>query len=62
MGKGSSGYLKPKNQTVKELNKAIDTAPTHKVDNEIDNASEEMVRAQEVARGMTDRIRNIFND
>jgi len=62
MAKGTSGYLKRKEKTYKELNDAVNTSPEPKVGNPADAISREMERAQEVAHGITDRIRNIFED
>jgi hypothetical protein len=58
---GTSGYGKRKEKTVKELNEAMDTRVETPVDNKVDSMEDEMRRAAENARGMTDRIRNIFD-
>jgi hypothetical protein len=60
---GASGYAKPKGQTLKELDKA-DPRDTERMKtmNPVDKMDEEMKRAAEAARGITQRVRNIFND
>lgn len=62
MAKGTSGYLKKKGKTLKELNKALDTSQNTPADNAADEASRQMDRERDDYHGITDRIRNIFND
>jgi hypothetical protein len=59
---GVSGYAKDKKRTLKELD-AID--PNYKKDrddmNPVDKVQEDLNRANENAKGITERIRNIFH-
>ena len=54
MAKGTSGYGKKKGQTIKELEEALDTR------NPIEKEEEEMNKQHEESRGITQRIRDIF--
>lgn len=53
--KGTTGYLKNKKKTLRELDEMLGE------DNSIDNKQHEMDRANEESKGITDRIRDIFN-
>ena len=53
MAKATSGYLKPKKKTLKELEEALDINP-------IDAKQHEMDKEEEDRKGITDHIRDIF--
>lgn len=60
MAKGTSGYLKPKGQTKKELDKVFNEDRSEPEDNAIDDGMAQQEREQEESVGITQRIRNIF--
>jgi hypothetical protein len=60
MPKGTSGYLKPKKQTLKELD---EVSGNYKPEaNPIDRAMENQQREAEASKGWTERLRNIFEN
>jgi hypothetical protein len=64
MAEGTSGYLKNKKTTLKELDKATASPGKKSVpmeeENPVDEAIKTMDRDNEEAKGITQRIRNIF--
>ena len=54
--KGTSGYLKSKKRTLREL----DAATGEGAKNELDQVQQVMDREDEDSKGITDHIRNIF--
>jgi hypothetical protein len=58
---GVSGYAKSKKKTLSELDQASDVS-SKKDMNPVDKMADEMNRELESSKGITDYIRNIFND
>ena len=56
--KGVSGYGKSKKKTLKELDEAMDITPKS---NPIDRVQDQLNHENEESKGITDRIRNIFD-
>ena len=57
---GKMGSYKNKLKTLSDLDKAGDTGK--KINNPVDRMADEVEREDENSRGVTDYIRNIFND
>jgi hypothetical protein len=59
---GVSGYIKDRKRTLRELDAADPNTKKEEDDmNPVDRVQEEMNRANDTAKGITERIRNIFN-
>jgi hypothetical protein len=60
MPRGTSGYLKNKKDTLKELDEVSGNREPEK--NPIDRAMENVQRADEDSKGWSERLRNIFDN
>lgn len=62
MAKGTSGYMKNKKKTIKEMDQ-MSSGEQEKLEkaNPIDKAVAQEQRADEESRGITDTIRNVFD-
>lgn len=60
--KGTSGYLKSKHKTTKELDEIFNEDRSEPEANAVDDGMAQVEREEEESRGITQRIRNIFEN